>query len=254
MRTLLVDADVLVYRFAHSEEVVVQWTRDLYTAHGELEPAKLHFMSYVKELLARTECEEPLFYLSDADANFRKEIPLVNYKQNRLGTRRPVLWKPLRDWIQNEHLAYHGMAPRLEGDDLLGLAATELDGDFIIATIDKDLDQIPGLHYNWDKFDLGVYEVTKAEGERFFYKQALMGDRVDGYDGCPGIGPKRADKILGDCEPGEEWEAIVAAYEKAGLNESVALANARCARILRAGEYDWNTNTVRLWTPPTGEN
>jgi len=27
------------------------------------------------------------------------------------------------------------------------------------------------------------------------------------------------------------------------------LVQARCARILRHGEYDWETKEVKLWTP-----
>jgi hypothetical protein len=49
---------------------------------------------------------------------------------------------------------------------------------------------------------------------------------------------------------------VVNAYtlkSKAGTREAaekLALQQARCARILRAGEYDLATNTPRLWSPP----
>ena len=41
-----------------------------------------------------------------------------------------------------------------------------------------------------------------------------------------------------------------AAYAKAGFGEDYALTMARLARILRDGEYDFNTKKVNLWEPP----
>ncbi|NIP35027.1 MAG: exonuclease, partial [Thermoplasmata archaeon] len=34
--------------------------------------------------------------------------------------------------------------------------------------------------------------ITKVEADRFWMKQTLMGDKTDGYDGIPGVGPKTA--------------------------------------------------------------
>ena len=72
---------------------------------------------------------------------------------------------------------------------------------------------------------------------------------VDGYSGCPRVGVKTAEKILD--EP-PYWNKVVAAYNKAGLSEEVALENARLARILRKGEYLEGYDKegdVNLWTP-----
>ncbi len=38
-REILVDGDVLVYRFAHGEQTVVAWDNDFHTLHAYLEPA-----------------------------------------------------------------------------------------------------------------------------------------------------------------------------------------------------------------------
>ena len=43
------------------------------------------------------------------------------------------------------------------------------------------------------------------------------------------------------------WDRIVAAYAKAGLSEADALAQARCARILR--NTDWDGSHPILWEP-----
>ena len=125
MKTLLIDGDVLVYQFAFSEEVVVQWNRDLFTQHAELEPAKAHINAFIAELEDLTDASGSSIILSDPDNNFRQRLPLVQYKQNRLGLKRPILWKPLRDWFRNELGAV--IAHDIEGDDLLGLLATQPD-------------------------------------------------------------------------------------------------------------------------------
>ena len=45
------------------------------------------------------------------------------------------------------------------------------------------------------------------------------------------------------------WATVVAAYEKAGLSEDVAVENARMARILLSEDWDAKEKRVKLWTP-----
>ena len=83
------------------------------------------------------------------------------------------------------------------------------------------------------------------EADRWHLAQTLIGDPTDNYKGCPKIGAVGAKKILDkDCS----WAAVVAAYEKAGLSEEDALAQARVARILRFEDVDEDMNPI-LWTP-----
>src|SRR5690606_663050 len=78
-----------------------------------------------------------------------------------------------------------------EADDLLGKNQTE---ETIICSIDKDLLQIAGLHYNFVRDEFTT--VSPEEGLLFFYKQLLIGDTADNIKGVSGIGKARADKIL----------------------------------------------------------
>jgi DNA polymerase-1 len=75
--------------------------------------------------------------------------------------------------------------------------------------------------------------------------QTLTGDKTDGYPGLEGIGPVKADKILKE----GTYEEVLQAYRNAGFNDEFALSQARCARILRHGEYDWATKEIKLWNP-----
>ena len=102
-----------------------------------------------------------------------------------------------------------------------------------------------------------------------------LGDRIDGYPGCPGVGDKRARDIMSDIHElvpesttvtrglrkgqtttkwvrkptSSPWRCVVSQYEKAGLTEEDALVNARLAHILRGGDYDRKTGAVKLWVP-----
>ncbi len=77
-----------------------------------------------------------------------------------------------------------------ETDDALGIAQTKYDGNSRICSLDKDLLQIPGTHFNWVT---GVNRlVSPLDGLRTFYKQLILGDKTDnipGYDG----------KLRGEC-------------------------------------------------------
>jgi DNA polymerase-1 len=120
-----------------------------------------------------------------------------------------------------------------------------------------------------------VIEIDDREATNFFLSQVITGDAVDNYSGCPGAGPAVVEKTLnaglqwipfehtfqrgprkGLTETRWElatatsaWESVVSVYEKAGLTEQDALVQARCARILRHGEYDFKTKKVKLWEP-----
>ena len=137
----------------------------------------------------------------------------------------------------------------LEGDDLMGIMSTEARGKYIICSIDKDMMQIPGRHYNWNTQRRTMQTANAAN--HFFYRQILTGDPGDGYTGIPGCGPVKADKILDGLDQSHEayWGAITAAYEAAGLCEADAIVQARVARILRRGDYDYDKKEVHLWTP-----
>jgi DNA polymerase-1 len=115
--------------------------------------------------------------------------------------------------------------------------------------MDKDLLTIPGrmFHLN-QKLEGKWVESNEKDGNRQFLLQSLMGDATDGYGGCPGIGPKTAEKLLD--KHGAVWATVEQAYIKAGLTKEDAVMNARMARILRATDWDFEKEEPILWTPP----
>lgn len=255
MTTALIDGDLIIFRcsvvFTEPMKKVGRGTYK-YDIDAAIENAKKHTL----EIIERTQADKAVFVVSDKE-NFRKKLN-PSYKGNRKGPK-PVIYKELLDemkkWSRIKVVSKKG----LEADDVLGILAT---GDFkgykdktkIICTIDKDLQTIPGKHFNWnshdDYFDGNFVEVDEVEAELAFFTQTLTGDSADGYKGCPGIGPKTAAKILERCpDDSELWGTIVSEFEKQGLTEEDALLNARMARILRAEDYDNKTGEVKLWEP-----
>ena len=79
----------------------------------------------------------------------------------------------------------------------------------------------------------------------------MVGDSTDNYKGCQGVGPISAGKIL-DGNTGsvlDMWEIVLESYLKSGQTLEDGIRNARMARILRHGEYNFDNNKIVLWTP-----
>lgn len=85
----------------------------------------------------------------------------------------------------------------LEADDMLAIRMTffqERGFNPICISIDKDLKQVEGWH--WDFIKKELLYIDKLTGLRNFYKQLLTGDTTDGIIGIKGIGPKGAEKLI----------------------------------------------------------
>jgi DNA polymerase I len=252
---LLIDGDVLLYKFAYRNEYSIEWDQECTSEILDGEQAIAELDQYIHWLLAKTETNKELVFLSSIK-NWRNDV-LPSYKHNRTKPK-PTLHKLLKYHLRNNFQTLS--MNTLEADDLLGIYATLLPGKYIVATIDKDLLQIPGKHYNWNHDEFK--EITELEGDYQFYLQAVIGDSTDGYSGIPGIGPKKAEKMLEpyftelkECPEDSVrirrnlWQRILEEYEKKGMSEEEALQQARVARICRADDYDWVKKQVILWSP-----
>lgn len=251
MTTALLDGDTFVFAAASAAEEVIQWDEDLWTLHANFDKARARLEASIAKAVEAVEADKFIVALSDKE-RFRPKV-MPSYKSNRKG-RKPIIYGPLREFCLESYDTY--IRPELEGDDVLGILATHpklVPGEKVIVAIDKDLKTIPGTLYNYGRDEWK--KISEKDADYYFFSQVLTGDSTDGYPGCPGIGPKSAAKILDPFFESEDygvesvWPAIVAAYEKAGLNEAVALQNARVARILRASDYNFKTKEVVLWTP-----
>jgi DNA polymerase I len=240
---LLIDADVTCYQAATGAELEIEWEPDIWTIIGDLQKGKATFEYLINKYKEDTQIEEIKLCFSSRQ-NFRKDV-LPTYKSNRKG-RKPCGYTALKDWAKETYPFIE--KDGLEADDCLGILATKFAGKGVILSIDKDLLTIPGKMYKMKPNGTGEWlDTSQAEADKRFLMQAMAGDSTDGYGGVPGIGLKTAEKLLQ--KHGFVWKTVLDQYIKAGMTEEDALANARCARILRAEDYDFDKGVVKLWQP-----
>ena len=170
----LIDADPIV------------WAVGCVVKEDPLENALHSVKMMLNNILDKTECDDHQLFLT-GERNFRKEVH-ESYKANRK-QERPHWYNEIRQYMIDHWGAE--VVDEVEADDALGLNAND---STILVSIDKDLDQIPGMHYNYNKDS--AYYVNSEEGDRFFWTQMLTGDRADNIAGIAGIGPVKAGRIL----------------------------------------------------------
>jgi DNA polymerase-1 len=244
---ILIDGDILLYQICAAAEQPFYWGDDLWTLHADEREVRERIDNEMTSLKDELKADKAIIALS-GETNWRK-IVLPSYKANRKGTRKPVVYKAAKEYVRSVYSVAE--YPNLEADDVLGIYATDkkIKGKKIIVSADKDLKTIPGFLYNPEKAELGIQEISNEQADWNHMYQTLVGDTADGYTGCPGVGPKTAEKVLGPVRGGNLWEAVAAAYSDAGLGEGEALVQARVARILRCGEYDPVSTRIDLWSP-----
>ena len=193
---LLMDGDPIVYRIAFAS----QKKKSDGSVKADPESHALHSCKvYVSEILEHTKCDSYKMFLTGKD-NFRKKIR-DDYKGTRKKRDKPQHYQAVRDYLVSQFQAQ--VVDGMEADDALSLQQKP-DHSTAIATIDKDLLMVEGLHYNYNTKEWK--KVSDKQGTRFFYKQMLTGDRVDNITGIRGIGDKKADKLL---DEHNDWDKLI---------------------------------------------
>jgi 5'-3' exonuclease len=167
--------------------------------------------------------------------NFRYQIATtVPYKGNRVDKPKPKHLAFLRSYLVKEWGAT--ISEGEEADDTIAIEATKLGDNCVIVSLDKDLDQICGWHYNFVK-RLGYY-ITPEEALVKLYTQMLTGDAADNIKGLFRIGPVKAAKIIGDTTNELElYNKVLEAYEG---NAERVLENAQLLFLRRYEGQIWN--------------
>jgi 5'-3' exonuclease len=193
-------------------------------------------------------CEGLFSSLSDCvvyvkgEGNFRMSYD--DYKVNRNPDKddRPATLEGVR-----QHLGetYGEFADGAEADDYCVIEAQRcLDANepYVICSIDKDLRQMEGMHYN---IRTGVTDIVHAsQGYQFLLQQCLTGDAVDGIKGLRGIGPKKSLKLL-ESHSEEPEKAIFAKYvEHYGDNAYEELK--KCYNLVYMRRYHADLHILEL--------
>jgi len=218
----LIDGDIVVFRAACSAIGDEQWI------------AQSRADKMIQDILEDTGATSYQVYLTGT-GNFRREIA-PSYKAHR-PDERPEHWQAIREFLVTQHKAV--VCNGWEADDQLGIDQDKVGNSTVICSIDKDLLQIPGKHYNFVRKEAQEVDINK--GKKFLYLQSLIGDKSDNIIGVAGIGPVKAERALAELETEEEW------YEK-------------CRELYNDDErYHLNLQLLYIWqkpddkyTPPTG--
>ncbi len=215
---VLFDGDILVYRGAWRAE------KDMET-DPSIDPGVYmqgYFFNLIDLVLFLCKAQTHIVYLSEkGGASHRMDaLDTIKYKANRKNNKKPTYYNLAREVLINT--CNTEIADNLEADDLLGINQRD---DTVIASVDKDLKMVPGVHFNLNTRVISTvpkglgtlsYVNKKLTGGGFvwFCAQMLMGDTVDNIPGVRGIGPVRAYDILKDTKSMKEsWEAVAQTYK-----------------------------------------
>jgi DNA polymerase-1 len=242
--TLLIDGDLILYKATSAVEMDWRIDEDNHILWSNAAEAFDLFTQQVDRLKHDLSTDDLVIAFTKGQS-FRSAL-YEPYKAPRQGNRKPLAFADVRERVERTYRTL--IHPGLEADDVLGIWATR--GTFInpiIVSEDKDLKTIPGKLYRQNE----LVEITEDEANYNFLFQTLTGDVTDGYPGCPGVGPKTAEKVLGDTnDMSQLWAKVVACYEHHKLTEEDALTQARMARILRASDWDDKKKEPILWQAP----
>lgn len=218
------DGDMVCYSCAGNDD----------TTPGE---ARMNALALIEKLRVRSGAESVVVHMT-APGCHKGERYLVAtvkpYQGQRSGSRRPKNHGYLQDWL----IQFTGTQFRVklwktrEADDGIAVCAYHAAGSpgpgyIVIATADKDMRMLPGLHIDWKTHklvrvmpgDFAVYgepdgdKPAKLYGSKWFWMQMLMGDAADNIPGLPKycttdskgkpclkpMGEKTAEKFLERC-------------------------------------------------------
>ena len=226
MSKLLLDGDIVAYRAA-------------YSTNNDFAEDAIDKIDEIIEYLLEDTMFEPNTELMEVfltgKGNFRFEL-VDNYKANRSGVERPIHLQAIRDHMVENWGAV--VSEGEEADDMIGIRATQIGPYAVVASIDKDMLQLPCIHYNlrkktWTK-------VSEWDGLLFFYEQILTGDKADNIIGLHGVGPVKAKEVIeGATTERELFDRCVAKYD------------GDVDKVIENGRLLWlRREEGQLWSPP----
>lgn len=201
----IVDADYIVYGCGFASDSSKD--ADGNKVEEPLEYCLHSVKKVMAELLSNFEDIDNARILLQGSGNYRERIAtILPYKGNRDPNKRPSKYHEIREYLIDTWNAE--LITGMETDDAVGIEQwSHKDRSTCIVSVDKDLDMIPGWHYNPRKKEL--YYIDLATANRKFWLQALTGDTTDNIQGIPKVGPKNAEKILAGSNTWTDMELAV---------------------------------------------
>ena len=220
--TVFIDADSIVFTLAMTQN----------TRHD----LRRVWKRRIQDIMNACWEDEALVCIKGTSKNFRHQL-LSSYKANR-GPLPPNILEKIT--YLYEHAAEEGAiraTDNWEADDQVAdwvLEAYHSDMDYTIAHIDKDLDMLPGKHYNYKKDE--HYELSVSDCYRDFFAQLFIGDTADNLPGVKGIGKVKANRLL-DQHSAQSWYHLIRDHWNSDIPLDVA---ARCYFMGDPEKFTWD--------------
>lgn len=238
--TVLIDGDIIVYRCGFAAEKAqyhlwdkngvflgtFQYKREMNEFVKSLEEGwtfekeikvdnlanTLHSVKItVDSIIERCQAGYVRVFLTGS-GNFREKVATTQTYKGTRPDAKPKWYDEIKRYLRSGYGAV--TAEGIEADDLMGIEARKNTEKNVIASLDKDLDVVPGWHYNWVKDEL--YWVDEISALRNFWSQMITGDTIDNIAGIRGKGEKYAEKLLGEVDDPKKMEQLVyQEYQKA---------------------------------------
>lgn len=201
----LFDLDILRYRcgFAADAQIKRELKRDNPTADDAEIVEMMKNMDYTSFALqnVNSTMESVLHQFNpefksyiQGKGNFRDDLATIKpYKGNRDQSHKPKYYNEIKEHVLENWAALPVNGQ--EADDAIGIEQFDNSDKYtVIVSTDKDMDMIPGWHYNWVRGEL--YYQTMAAANLWLFWQMMVGDTTDNIPGIDGIGKVTATKII----------------------------------------------------------
>jgi len=193
----------------------------IYIVGNEMKDVRIEILGteklneFIMSILIATRCGSYMgFYGEIGSKNFRYDVAKTKpYKGNRNRDKEDWLlfWEP----ILKEHMKIYWKfqaVSKIEADDAVAIAHTKYvkEGKYnkvVIASPDKDLRQLGGLHYDYRiRIHLDIDQNTAT---RMLIKQMFTGDTTDNIPGLPSMGKVGAEELLKKYDDNMDMEEFV---------------------------------------------
>ena len=237
----IIDADSIAFAIAST---MARQEREDPSYINDADDFRWSLSVFISQIMEAAQADDYELHLT-GDSSFRK-IVAPWYKANRKGMAKPENLYAIKQLMVDEWDAFY--APEgFEADDSVAqevFRCIALDEDYVICSIDKDMDTLPGWHYRWPTHNKAekLYFVTDYQASYNYWTQVLVGDSADGIKGIPWVGPKTAFTLLQGCKTEDDfYSAVLAAYRERMTTEENGMS------IEEATEYFYvNMELLRL--------
>ena len=202
----------------------------------------------IRNILEELGISEYQIYIS-GKGNFREDVAVSQgYKANR-SRKKPTNYEEMRSYLKDAMGAQEvdGMeaddkVSMLLWEDYIRCGGVKPQAEVVCCSVDKDLNNTPGWHYQSTKKKL--FWVNERQALRHFWYQMLAGDKVDNIQGLPdgtdyiratyglrkypGFGDGSAKKVLAKTiTAAEAAEAAITCYISWGVEQGLSKASIR---------------------------